>query len=310
MKIINYLDNLIIQEKTAVALGNFDGIHLGHKLILEDAINVAKEKNLKSLCFTFSNTPFNYFIDLKNDGTNQIKRLCTETDKIKIIENMGFDYLVNVPFDEKIKDMSASKFLTDVVSDSLSAAVISVGFNYTYGINAEGDSKQLYKDGSDLGMEVRVHDAVKVYHNVVSSTLIRETISSGDMELAAMYLGREYSLFGKVISGNKRGVSMGFPTVNFPVDDELVLPPNGVYGSRIIIDNIEYRSVTNIGTRPTVDGQNKMVETHIFDFNQDVYNKNVTVILERFIREEKKFNSLDELKEQISEDIKNINKNY
>lgn len=306
MEIINSLDNLILEDETVVALGNFDGIHTGHKVILQDAVEVAKERGLKSLCFTFSNHPFNFIMNRDVDDPAALKLICSESDKVKMIEDMGFDYLVNVPFDDKMMRMTASEFFNNIIIAALNTSVVSVGFNYSYGARAEGNAEMLYKEGEETGIEVRVHDAVKVFHNIVSSTLIRETIAEGNIEAASMYLDREYSIFGNVTHGKKIGSMLGIPTINFEAPNDILLPPNGVYASRTIIDGSEYKSITNIGIKPTFGGKDKTIETHIQSYDGDAYGKTVKVILEKFIRSEKKFDSIDDLKNQIQNDMKNL----
>lgn len=306
MKIINSLENLIIDEKTVVALGNFDGIHAGHKVILEDAVNVALEEGVSALCFTFSNHPCNFIMNKDENDPEALKFICSEADKIKLIEKMGFDYLVNVPFDEKIMNMPAQKFFDEIILKTLNAQTVSVGFNYTYGANADGNAETLYLSGKESSIEVRVHDAVKVFHNVVSSTLIREALSEGNIEAVSMYLDREYSISDYVSDGMKKGHNVGYPTINFPASSNIIYPRNGVYASHTIFNGKEYKSITNIGVKPTVGGAEKTIETHILDFEGDLYDKKMNVVLEHFIRDEKNFSSIEELRKQISEDIKKI----
>lgn len=306
MKIINTLENLILEDETVVALGNFDGIHAGHKVILEDAVMTAKENNIKSLCFTFSNHPFNFIMHRNENDPDALKLICRESEKVQMIEDMGFDYLVNVPFDEKMMKMSASEFFDDVIIAALNASVISVGFNFSYGARATGNAEMLYKDGLDSGIEVRVHDAVKIFHNIVSSTLIRETLSDGNIEATSMYLDREYSITDTVKHGARIGTFLGIPTINFAAPTDILLPPNGVYATRTLIDGKEYKSITNIGVKPTVGIHDKTIETHINNFDEEVYGKNVTIIFEKFMRSEKKFDSINDLKKQIQIDLENL----
>lgn len=306
MIIFNSLDNINIDDNTAIALGNFDGIHAGHKVILQDAVSAASECGIKSLCFTFSNHPYNFIMNKNVHDPDALKLICKESEKISIIEDMGFDYLVNIPFDEVMMNMSAHDFFKEVIISKLNARVISVGFNYTYGVNAEGNAERLYKEGRDNGIDVRVHDAVKVFHNVVSSTLIRKALSEGNIEAVSMYLDREYAITDTVMHGKKNGALLEHPTINFNNFDDLQLPINGVYASRTIIDGVEYKSITNIGVNPTIGDNEKTIETHVLKYNGDAYDKVAKVILDRFIREERKFNSIDELRNQIKLDIQEI----
>ena len=320
MIIYNSLEELNITEKTSVALGNFDGLHVGHRVIMEDAIRSAEETGLRSLCFTFSNHPFNFILCRSDDDPDAVKLICTEDEKVELIRGMGFDILVNVPFDERVMKMRADAFFKDIIIGKLNAGCVSVGFNYTYGARAEGKPADLVRACNDAGIGVNIHDAVTVGGRVVSSTLIREMISTGNMERTAMYLGRPYSFSGTVSHGRRLGSRNGFPTINIPAPARQMLPPSGVYFSRIIVDGNEYCSISNIGVNPTVNEEyaadmsasqdsasdqkrvQKTIETYIFDFDREVYNEEVTVYFDHFSRGERKFRSKEELFDQISRD--------
>ena len=313
MKIYNSLEKLDISRsagggtvKTAASLGNFDGLHIGHRAVMEDAVRKAKERGLLSLCFTFSNHPFNYILRRSDDDPDAVKLICTEDEKVQLVREMGFDILVNVPFDESIMTMSAQAFFEDIILGRLNAAYVSVGFNYTYGARAEGKPPLLIKQCEEAGIDAKIHDEVSVDGVTVSSTLIRERIAAGDMEMTARYLGRPYSFDGNVIHGKKLGSKMGIPTVNIPAPARQMLPPNGVYFSRIEIDGEVYESISNIGINPTVndsgDAAPKRIETFIFDFDREVYGSGVTVFFDHFARSERKFGSKEELFAQIASD--------
>ena len=311
MEIINSLDQLNLTYKTSVALGNFDGIHAGHREIFRAALDAAAEKDLKSLCFTFSNHPFNFILRREDSDPDAVKLICTEDEKKALIEDMGFDILVNVPFDEHIMKMQAHDFFSDIVRDKLNAGYVSVGFNYTYGARATGRPDTLRSEREAAGIGVSIHDAVIVDGDVVSSTLIREMIATGNMEMTAKLLGRPYSFTGMVKHGKRLGSRMGIPTINIPAPDRQMLPPNGVYFSRILIDGVTYISVSNIGVNPTVnnDSRRKTIETNIFDFDDDAYGKEVTVFFDHFSRGERKFRNQEELFAQIARDCENA-RNY
>lgn len=318
MQIYTELDQLNIAEKTAVALGNFDGIHIGHREIFRAALDASKEKGLKSLCFTFSNHPFNFILQRSDSDPDAVKLICTENEKIELVEEMGFDILVSIPFDEYIMKMRAHDFFESIIKQKLNAGFVSVGFNYTYGARAEGKPDMLVKECEAAGIGCSIHDAVKVDGNVVSSTLIREMISTGNMEMTAELLGRPYSFAGTVAHGKRLGSSMGIPTINIPAPDRQMLPPNGVYFSRIEIGGELYNSVSNIGVNPTVnkvpesDGRTapaKTIETNIFEYNDDAYGKDVTVYFDHFSRGERKFRDKEELFAQIASDCENA-QNY
>lgn len=311
MEIITSLDQLNIAEKTSVALGNFDGIHVGHREIFRAALDAARDRGLKSLCFTFSNHPFNFILRRDDSDPDAVKLICTEDEKIELIEDMGFDILANVPFDEHIMKMQAHDFFNDIVKDKLNAGFVSVGFNYTYGARATGRPDTLRRECEAAGIGVSIHDAVIVDGDVVSSTLIREMIATGNMEMTAKLLGRPYSFTGTVKHGRRLGSLMGIPTINIPAPDRQMLPPNGVYFSRILIDGETFISVSNIGVNPTVndDSRRKTIETNIFDYNDDAYGREVTVYFDHFSRGERKFRNKEELFAQIARDCENA-RNY
>ena len=312
MQIFTSLEQLNIEGRTSVALGNFDGLHVGHREIMTDAIRSAQENGLKSLCFTFSNHPFNFILQRPDDDPDAVKLICTEEEKVGLVRDMGFDILVNIPFDETIMKMRSHAFFEDIILGKLKAGCVSVGFNYTYGARAEGKPEDLVRECSEAGIGVNIHDAVTIGGRVVSSTLIREMISTGNMERTALYLGRPYAFSGTVKHGKHLGTGNGVPTINIPAPSRQMLPPNGVYFSRVIIGGKEFRSVSNIGVNPTVNQDSeqavlntkpvKVIETFIFDFNDDVYGDEVTVYFDHFSRGERKFRSKDELFEQIRRD--------
>lgn len=303
MQIFNTLDEIRLDSKTAVALGNFDGLHIGHRAIMQDAINAAAEKGLKSLCFTFSNHPFNFILQRSDDDPDAVKLICTEEEKVELVESMGFDVLVNIPFDEHIMKMRAHAFFDGIIMDKLNAGFVSVGFNYTYGARAEGKAPMLIDECGKASIGVSVHDAVLCEGKIVSSTLIRELISTGNMEYTAKCLGRPYAFNGEVTHGRHIGSKNGFPTINIPVPSRQMLPPNGVYFSRIVLGGRMYNSISNIGFNPTVsNGKRKTIETYIFDFDEDVYGDDVVVYFDHFSRGERKFRTREDLFEQIGRD--------
>ena len=304
MQIVNSLDGLRIEEKTAVALGNFDGIHIGHRKIMDNALEHAKNNGLRPLCFTFSNHPFNFILGRNEDDPAAIKLICSEDEKISIVRDMGFDILVNVPFDERIMKMRAHDFFEDILHGRLSAAFVSAGFNYSYGARAEGKPEMLMAECAGHGIGCRIQEAVRIDGKVVSSTLIREMISAGDMEHVRKYLGRPLTFSGKVGHGRKIGSANGCPTANIVPAADRILPPNGVYFTRTSVDGTEYKSVSNLGTRPTIDSDNEVrsIETNIFGLDDDLYNKDISVVFDHFSRGEVRFGSKEKLFEQIRRD--------
>ena len=310
MQVYTSLEELNFDTGTSVALGNFDGLHIGHREIMLDALRSAEEKGLKSLCFTFSNHPFNYILRRTEDDPEGIKLICTEAQKIELVQDMGFDILVNIPFDDYIMKMRAHDFFSGIIIDKLHAECVSVGFNYTYGARAEGKPENLIEECLNSGVDANIHEAVRIGGEIVSSTLIRKMISEGNMELAAEYLGRSYSLRGTVVHGRHLGSSNGFPTINVPAPTDQILPPNGVYFSRVIINGRTYTGVSNIGVKPTVGSETKVIETNIFDFSRDIYGADVEVIFDHFSRPETVFPDREALFSQIAHDCENARNYY
>ncbi len=310
MKIISSLENLNIEEKTSVALGNFDGVHIGHQKIMENALEAA-DWSMQTLCFTFSNHPFNFIMDRDPCDPAALKLICSEEDKIALIENMGFDILVNVPFDEQIMTMRAHDFFQSILIDKFNAGYISVGFNYTYGARAEGKTDMLEKECASAGIGVKIEDAVKVDGKIVSSTLIREMIKEGNMETAQRYLGRPLVFSGVVEHGRKLGSANGIPTANIKVHESRMAPPSGVYFTRAVVGGKEYASVSNIGFKPTIqDSSIRSIETNLFDFDGELYGNEIKVYFDHFSRPEVKFASKDELFDQIRRDCENAKEFY
>lgn len=240
------------------------------------------------------------FVNVNAGEKPAVRFICTEEEKLELLEAMGIDIVCNVPFDEKVMSTAPTDFIRDVLKGSFNAAGVSCGFNYRFGLRASGDVELLRKAGGELGMEIYAHEPVTVDGKVVSSTAIRGLIDSGNMELCARYLGRPYALSGKVIGGRRIGRSIGFPTANLLAGDVMQLPPNGVYVSRTVVLGKVYDSVTNIGVKPTIGDSVKTVETHLLDFAGDLYGKNIKVQLLHWSRPERKFADVDELMRQIS----------
>lgn len=306
MQVFTSLNDIRIEEKTSVALGNFDGIHIGHIEILKKALDVAKEEGLKSLCYTFSNHPFNFIMRRDENEPEALKLICSEEEKISMLEDMGFDYLVNLPFDEITMKMSSDVFFNDVVIGKLNARAVSVGFNYTYGARAMGNANTLIAECQSNGIICNVHDAVRLDGKVVSSTLIREEIANGNMEIVAAMLGRPYRYMGLVVHGKSIGGKNGIPTLNLDIPRNRAIPPCGVYAGNANIDEQTYKCIINIGYQPTFGHNELKLEAHLFGYEGSAYGSNVIIMLDRYIRPERKFDSKEELYAQIEKDCETI----
>lgn len=298
MKIISYLEDaeLFIKE-SVVALGNFDGIHKGHQQLINKAVELAKQKGISSVVFTFSNHPLNVL-----KGKTVVKNIIDLNEKAHVLEEMGVDFMVNINFTDHVMKSSPEYFIKKFLVNNLHMKHAVCGFNYSFGYKAEGTPELLVELGNELGYEVTVIPELRVDGSTVSSTRIRQLIAEGDMLEYFECVGRLYRIEGKVVEGNKIGRTIGFPTVNLSLSDDYALPLNGVYVTKTYVNNVQYKSVTNVGVKPTIGQYQKNAETHIFDFEGDLYGKNVIVEFVALTRPEKVFKNIDELKAQITQD--------
>jgi len=297
---MEHITNTNIKQSvpTAVTLGNFDGVHMGHRSLINLMKSKAKEQNLKTIVFSFYPHPMFLF------GTNSDSRalIMGYEEKKMMIEDMGVDAYVEYPFTKDFASLSPEAFAR-LIFEELNCKVLIVGFNYHFGKMAKGNGDLLKEIGKEYGVEVICVPSVNCLEERVSSTRIRKAITSADIALADKLLTVPYFVHGEIIHGKKLGRGIGFPTMNVVADKTKLFPPNGVYATRTVIDGKKYSSVTNIGVQPTVNGTDKVVETNVFDFNEEVYGKKVTVYFFEFIRPEQKFAGLDELKNQLAKDV-------
>lgn len=280
-------------KETAIALGTFDGVHLGHKVVLETAVN----SGLFPVAVVFSIPPKAY---LKNENII----LSDLNEKTRVIKETGVKELHYLDF-SKIKNVSAEDFFV-FLKEKYNPKMIVCGFNYTFGKNCTGDTALLKKLCDENGITLKVVDKITVDGEIVSSTHIRNLLKTGECEIATKLMGHPFSISGKVLHGEKRGRQMEFPTVNQLLNERTASLKFGVYMSKMIIDGKEYYGMTNIGYRPTFPSTTPLCETNLFDFSGDLYGKNLRLYLLRFIREEQKFSGLNELKEALEKDKEKI----
>ncbi|MBO5995508.1 MAG: bifunctional riboflavin kinase/FAD synthetase [Firmicutes bacterium] len=302
MIIFNKLEDIKDIPRTSVALGNFDGVHVGHQELIKRAVANARKKTSqgspeKSAVFTFSNHPKNLI-----PGAKPIRNIIYNEEKQALIESLGVDYYFDIEFTSDIMTMDPELYVKEFLVDKFNAKDVFCGFNYRYGFKAGGDGELLKKLGEKYGFGVNQIPPVMVDGEVVSSTLIRQLIKAGDMDECDKYLGRNYSIGGEVVVGNRLGKSIGFPTSNIMIDETMVTPPNGVYITKCLYNGVEYPSVTNVGVKPTIGDFAKNMETHIFNFNKELYGKHIKIEFIRMTRPEAKFASIGELCEQIAKD--------
>lgn len=304
MTIIKSLDEVINVENTVVTIGNFDGIHKGHIKLIKEAVKEAKTKNYKSVVLTFENHPMRYF------RADSIKHIITNEEKVKIFENLGVDIVFMIPFDEYMTKISATDFVKTILHEKLKCKMVIVGHDFTFARNKEGNASLLESLGKNYNMKVKVIEPIKIKGRRVSSSYIRNLINDGNVSEIKDFLGRNYFLEGEVIHARKIGRTIGFPTANLKAEDKLIIPKNGIYAVKVYIKNKVYYGATNIGYNPTVNGKALSIETNIIDFDEEIYGEIIKVEFLDRIRDEKKFNSLDELKSQLRKDVNFVYKKY
>lgn len=281
-----------------IALGTFDGIHIGHQKIISRAVDLAKQINGTSVVFTFSNHPLSVVAPERCP-----LQLVSQDDKAELIRELGVDVLLNIPFTPDFLRLSPESFI-DLVLKNLSPKHIVIGPNYYFGYKCTGTPELLQNAGVQHGFNVEVHPTVYVNDTIVSSTLIRQMIIDGHVDQAAQFLGRPVTISGMVIHGAKRGREMGYPTVNMEFSNQFVLPADGVYAVSLTIENTQYNGIASIGNNPTFNGTHRRLEVHILQYSGNLYGQAVTVSFLKHIRGQITFANAEELKLQISQDIK------
>lgn len=295
MRIIKDITHLQLNN-TAVAIGKFDGIHKGHKLIMDELIK-SKEDGLTSVVFTFSKSPYSL---VNNKDT---KYILTNEEKYDFYKKIGVDIIVEYPMSKELIEMDREVFLKDILIDKLGMKRIICGADFRFGHNRLGDIVYLERNCDRYDYKLKVFEKLVDNEKEISSTLVRKLISKGDMEKANDLLGYPYTIIGKVVHGNEIGRTISFPTANIVPAYDKILPPNGVYFSTTNIFGKDYCCITNIGSKPTVTTEKRIiVETNVLDFDGDLYDYILEIRLYKYHRIEKKFDGLESLKEQISYD--------
>lgn len=284
-------------KNSAVTLGKFDGLHQGHQLLIDEVLSL-KRQGYTSVMFTFLFHPYNLFSD------SEFKLIYTEEEKMRRLKDSGLDVLISYPFTHETRNTTPEDFIRDILVNKLDAKVIVVGNDFRFGKNRKGDVDMLKAMEDVYGFKV-ISFEKKYWKNItISSSIIRKELERGNMESVNAMLGRPYYISGKVLHGRKIGRTLGMPTTNLTPPVNKLIPPCGVYASRTIIDGISYPGMTNIGYKPTVgEEKHKGVETYIYDFDRDLYGKDIDVELLTFERPEIKFDNLDELKLKMEEDL-------
>jgi len=284
-------------SNTAVTIGKFDGLHLGHRQLLDLTVK-HKEQGLAAVVFTFLLHP-SYLLSDKD-----FELIYTEEEKRIRLKRLGMDLMISYPFSQETRNMEPEDFIRQVIRDKLDAKVLIVGEDFRFGKNRRGDVAMLRQLQEKCGYKLIACQKKKMGKHIISSSIIRSLIKEGRMEEANAMLGSAYSIRGEVVHGRRLGRTIGIPTVNLIPPDMKLLPPCGVYASRILTGGIYYNGVTNIGYKPTVGGEEYIgIESHIFDLDKDLYGRKIEVELISFIRPELRFATLDELTARMKEDI-------
>lgn len=281
-----------------LTIGVFDGVHQGHKYLIARLVEKAREQRMLSGVITFRRHPREVL-----SPSLTLPRLTDPQQKVELLKQEGVDAVIALSFDSQMAEIGARDFV-DLLQKHLRMRGLVVGPDFALGRNREGDLETLRKMGKEKDFDITVVSPKRVSHVVVSSTAIRKAMAAGEIKKVNSMLGRPFSLLGRVVSGAHRGgPQLGFPTINLDVDSNQALPPDGVYATRTIIDGKTYQSMTNIGRRPTFGGVERTIETHILDFEGNVYGHEARLDFIGRLRDEKKFESVEDLKKQIARDI-------
>ncbi|HAV10049.1 MAG TPA: hypothetical protein DCX22_00270 [Dehalococcoidia bacterium] len=284
-------------KNTLITIGVFDGVHIGHQSLLSFLNRKAKENGYLSVAITFKKHPETIVSSVK-----QLPWLTDLATRLSLIKNAGIDHVIALPFDKEISRMDAQRF-TGLLQKYLKMSGLVIGPDFVMGSHRQGDADMLRQLGAENGFSVDVVNPFFYNGEMISSSSIRRILAQGDVKKAGYFLGRPFQFSGSVIKGDRRGTLLGFPTANLVPKSEFAVPGNGIYMTTTIIDGKLLPSVTNIGIKPTFKGQERLIETHILDYNGDLYGKTISIDFIDRIRDEKRFNTIDELKEQIALDI-------
>ena len=284
-------------RRSAVCVGTFDGVHLGHRALLDEVMRIAADRSLASVAITFRQQPRSVI-----QPGHAARYLCPLEQRLQLLEETGLDYVTPVDFDHSVRNLTASEFLR-LVMDTVGMAVLVIGPGARQGRDRLG-SEELIALGSEMGFVVAQARPAELDDASVSSSLIRESLESGMMERASEMLGREFSLYGTVVQGERRGRDLGYPTANLAVPQDCALPADGIYATRAVLDDgRHFPAATSIGFRPTFGGCERTIEAFLLDFGESIYGRGLTLRFVRRLRDEIAFAELSELTKQIERDV-------
>jgi riboflavin kinase/FMN adenylyltransferase len=286
-------------KNPVVTTGTFDGVHLGHQKIIARLKDVAREEDGETVLITFYPHPRMVLFPDDND----LKLINTQEEKKQLLEQYGIDHLIIIPFTKEFSRLTSVEFVRNILVNQIKTKRLVIGYNHHFGRNREGSFEHLKEYGPLYGFEVEEIPAKDIDSIEISSTKIRNALQDGDVRTAASYLGHEFCLTGRVVDGKKIGREIGYPTANIFVEDKYkIIPADGVYAVKVRHDNSLYGGMLNIGNNPTVNGKHKTIEVNIFNFNKDIYEEDATIYFIERLRDEVKFNGLEELKDQLAID--------
>jgi riboflavin kinase/FMN adenylyltransferase len=299
LKIFESIDSFTSTKKTVVTIGSFDGVHLGHQKIIASLKAESQKLDAESLILSFLNHPRSVL-----NNNSDLKLLTTNHEKTALLRKSNLNHLILHPFDNDFANLSAQEFVSEILVKKLNVAKIIVGHDHRFGKNRSAGFDDLKLFGQQYGFKVQQISAQEIDEVSISSTKIRNALVDGNIKLANDFLGYAYSIAGNVVAGKQLGRTIGVPTANIAIDNlQKMMPKKGVYVVQSFLDNKTVFGVMNIGNRPTVDGQEQTVEIHFLDFDKDLYHQKISVSILDRIRDEQKFESLADLKIQISKDI-------
>ena len=299
MNVYYGIKEFIKLENAVVTSGTFDGVHLGHRKILNRLNEVASETKGESVVITFYPHPRS----VVSPDNQVVKLLSTLDEKIELLEKSGVNHLLIIPFTREFSELSSEEFIQKILIETIGTKTLVIGYDHRFGKNREGGFDYLKLNKEKYGFEIEEISRQDIENVAVSSSKIRRALQEGDVPSADHFLGRNYALSGVIVKGKQLGRTIGFPTANIQVREiAKLIPSDGVYAVKVYHNEKAFGGMLNIGNRPTVDGTYQTVEVNIFDFDQEIYGENLTVEFLKKIRNEQKFNGLDELKAQIARD--------
>lgn len=295
-----YLNDIERVPNSVITVGTFDGVHAGHRVLMDKVLQKAEERDARSVIVTFDPHPR----EIITPGKGGIKLLSTLQERREVLGELGIDVLLVIPFDRDFSLLSAEEFIRDIIYEKVGVSEFVIGYDHHFGHDREGTIETVERLGAALGFDAYVVSKQEVGEQTVSSTAIRNAIAGqGDMRRAAEMLQRPYRLSGTVVHGDKRGKEIGFPTANIqPVDNRKIIPADGVYAVKVRLDEQEWGGMMNIGRRPTFDGTERTLEVHCFNFDETIYGKTIEVLFVERIRDEMEFEGVDALVARLKED--------